>query len=68
VKAGLGGLEVYRPRHSQAETLRLENICRASGLLVSGGSDWHSPDFGVALGDFFVSGEEVGKLLAIGGI
>lgn len=68
VKAGLGGLEVYRPRHRQAEVLRYENICRSSGLLVGGGSDWHTPDAGRALGDFFVTGEEVGALLAVGGM
>jgi len=68
VKAGLRGLEVYRPRHSRSEVLRYEGICRTSGLLMSGGSDWHHPDGGSALGDFFVSNDEVGKLLAVGGI
>jgi predicted metal-dependent phosphoesterase TrpH len=68
VKAGLRGLEVYRPRNRHADVLRLENICRSSGLLVSGGSDWHSPDSGSALGDFFVSADEVGALLAVGGL
>jgi len=68
IEAGLGGLEVYRPRHRQADVLRYENICRSSGLLVSGGSDWHSPDGGTSLGDFFVTGDEVGELLAVGGM
>ena len=68
VKAGLRGLEVYRPRHRPAEVLRYENVCRSSGLLMGGGSDWHTPDAGSALGDFFVTGEEVGELLAVGGM
>lgn len=68
IEAGLGGLEVYRPRHGKAEVLRYENICRSSGLLVSGGSDWHTPEGGYSLGDFFVTGDEVGELLTVGGM
>jgi predicted metal-dependent phosphoesterase TrpH len=68
LRAGLRGLEVYRPRHGRAEVLRYENICRSSSLLMSGGSDWHSPEGGSALGDFFVTGDEVAGLLSIGGI
>jgi len=68
VRSGLRGLEVYRPSYSKNDVLRLEGICRTAGLLVTGGSDWHSPDSGSALGDFFVTGEEVQKLLAEGGM
>lgn len=68
IDAGLKGLEVYRPRNRRSEVLRLESICRSRGLLVSGGSDWHSPDRGSALGDFFVASEEVEGLLAAGGM
>jgi predicted metal-dependent phosphoesterase TrpH len=68
VEAGLRGLEVHRPRHRQAEVMRYESICRSSGLLVSGGSDWHSPESGRSLGDFFVTGDEVSALLAVGGM
>ncbi len=68
LKAGLRGLEVYRPRYSRTDVLRLEGICRSSGLLMSGGSDWHSPDYGVALGDFHVTADEVEKLLSAGGM
>lgn len=66
--AGLRGLEVYRPRHGRADVLRYEGICRSAGLLMSGGSDWHSPDAGSALGDFYVSSDEVEPLLAVGGL
>jgi len=68
VRAGLRGLEVYRPSHKRHDTLRYEGICRTSGLLMSGGSDWHTPDAGSALGDFFVEAAEVEKLLAEGGL
>jgi predicted metal-dependent phosphoesterase TrpH len=67
-KAGLGGLEVYRPRHRRSEVLRLESICRSSGLLMTGGSDWHSPDGGAALGDFWVEADEVERFLEAGGM
>jgi len=68
VQAGLRGLEVYRPRHPARYTLRLENLCRAWKLLLTGGSDWHGPDRGAGLGDFFVTGEEVAALLEEGGM
>ncbi|GMV07484.1 MAG: phosphatase [Gemmatimonadota bacterium] len=68
VRAGLRGLEVYRPNHSRNDVLRLEGICRSSGLVMSGGSDWHTPDSGVPLGAFHVTGDEVEKLLGAGGM
>jgi predicted metal-dependent phosphoesterase TrpH len=68
VQAGLRGLEVYRPKHDPRYTLRLEGLCRAWKLLVSGGSDWHGPDRGVELGSFFVTAEEVAALLEEGGM
>lgn len=68
VQAGLRGLEVYRPRHGPKYTLKLEGLCRAWKLLLSGGSDWHYPDRGLELGRFYVSAEEVSALLEEGGI
>lgn len=68
LRAGLRGLEVYRPRNQRTDVMRLESVCRASGLLMSGGSDWHSPEGGAALGDFCVTGEQVEGLVAAGGI
>jgi len=68
VQSGLRGLEVYRPRHSARYTLRLEGFCKAWKLLMSGGSDWHAPDRGAELGDFFVTAEEVSGLLEEGGM
>jgi hypothetical protein len=68
VRAGLRGLEVYRPSHSRRDVVRLEGICKSAGLVMSGGSDWHTPDYGVPLGSFHVMGDEVEKLLAAGGM
>ncbi len=68
VQAGLQGLEVYRPRHGARYTLRLEGQCRTWKLFCSGGSDWHGPDRGAELGDFFVTAEEVAGLLERGGM
>lgn len=68
VGAGLRGLEVYRPRHKRSEVLRLESVAKSAGLLTTGGSDWHTPDYGSSLGDFHVSAEEVEGLLRAGGM
>lgn len=68
LEAGLRGLEVYRPRHRQSQVLRFEAICRSSDLLMSGGSDWHGPERGAALGDFHVTADEVEGLLEAGGL
>jgi len=68
LEAGLRGLEVYRPKSHKNDVLRYEGICRSRGLLVTGGSDWHSPDGGTALGDFYVTADEVEGLLDAGGM
>lgn len=68
IAAGLRGLEVYRPRHKRSEVLRLESICKSASLLATGGSDWHTPDYGSSLGDFHVTADEVEGLLRAGGM
>ena len=68
VRRGLAGLEVYRPSHSKNDVLRLESICRTTGMVMTGGSDWHTPDAGAVLGTFFVTGDEVDKFLTRGGL
>lgn len=66
--AGLRGLEVYRPRNRRSEIMRFESICKTAGLLMTGGSDWHGPDGGRALGDFHVRAEEIERFLEAGGL
>ena len=68
VQEGLRGLEVYRPRSRPNHILELERAAKASDLLMTGGSDWHTPESGNALGDFFVTEEEVAGLLEAGGM
>lgn len=67
VRAGLDGLEVYRPNHSRDRTRRLEGRARSAGLLVTGGSDWHGPERG-ELGEFRVQSREVAAFLEVGGL
>jgi 3',5'-nucleoside bisphosphate phosphatase len=68
VRAGLRGLEVYRPRADVQQMGRLERTARSAGLVVTGGSDWHTPDAGSALGDFHVTGDELARFLEEGGM
>ena len=68
VEAGLGGLEVHRPRNPQKLVDHLEKVARERSLVVTGGSDWHGPEGGRALGDFHVTGEEVADFLEAGGL
>jgi 3',5'-nucleoside bisphosphate phosphatase len=61
-RAGLEGLEVYRPRWGVEKVRRLERRVRSAGLLASGGSDWHGPEAG-ALGEWSVPAALVAPLL-----
>jgi 3',5'-nucleoside bisphosphate phosphatase len=67
VREGLRGLEVYRPRSRPDDVLLLHHQAERRGLLKTGGSDWHGPKRGSALGDFFVTPEEVSDFLEEGG-
>jgi 3',5'-nucleoside bisphosphate phosphatase len=64
---GLDGVECYRPNAAATETMQLEEIALRRGLLTTGGSDWHGTWQG-KLGDFYVTPEEIEKLLEVGGI
>ena len=68
IRAGLRGLEVYRPRSRADRIVELEREAESSRLLKSGGSDWHSADGGTALGDFYVTEDEVAGLLEARGM
>ena len=68
VRWGLDGLEVYRPRNLPDRVKELEAAARGAGLtLLSGGSDWHSPEDG-ELGDFVVDSRQIPQLLERGGM
>jgi predicted metal-dependent phosphoesterase TrpH len=68
VQSGLRGIEVYRPRNHPDQVLRLERRAQVHGLFMSGGSDWHGPEGGTELGDFFVNADEVADLIEAGGL
>ena len=62
---GLAGVECFRPNTPPADSLLLETAARELGLFPTGGSDWHAP-YRARLGDFWVSEDEVRKLLEAG--
>lgn len=68
VRAGLQGLEAYRATRRSIGVAELEEASRREGLVVTGGSDWHGPEGGAELGDFFVTGDEVSAFLSAGGM
>ena len=45
VDAGLMGVEVYHPNHNSRDQKMLLELCAKYGLLVTGGSDYHGPNF-----------------------
>ena len=48
-----------RPRVGADQIGRLERTARTAGLLMTGGSDWHTPEAGSQLGDFHVTADEL---------
>jgi len=42
--AGLAGLEAYHPSHSREQSQYYHEFARERGLVVTGGSDYHSPE------------------------
>ncbi|MEX2531269.1 MAG: PHP domain-containing protein [Gemmatimonadota bacterium] len=66
VKAGLDGLEVFRPGVLRSKERLLLGRAQAYGLVVTGGSDWHGPDHG-ELGTFSVSESHVSDFLDAAG-
>lgn len=50
VKCGLGGIEVYYPNYGQGVRQSLKEVAREYGLIVTGGTDYHSEEYGAQLG------------------
>ncbi len=65
VKAGLGGLEAYHPQHDAAAQRRYAAMARARGLVATGGSDFHGPQWAgnVGIGGVWVPVHTVSLLL-----
>jgi predicted metal-dependent phosphoesterase TrpH len=69
---GLMGLEAYHPAHLPAMTRTWDGLARKSGLLVTGGSDFHGQDgrhmdIGAMLINWPTANEDVFKLLEVFG-
>lgn len=69
---GLMGLEAYHPAHLPAMTRTWDDLARKTGLLVTGGSDFHGQDgrhmdIGAMLTHWPSAGEDVFKLLEVFG-
>ena len=67
IRAGLRGIEIYRPQAQTQSVRRLESVARSAGLFKTGGSDWHNLDRNEPLGVFSVAGEQVAAFLEAGG-
>lgn len=50
VKFGLGGIEVYYPNYGQGVRQSLKAVAKEYGLIVTGGTDYHSEEYGAQLG------------------
>ena len=50
VKVGLGGIEVYYPNYGETVRKTLVGIAQTHDLIVTGGSDFHSNDYGAPVG------------------
>jgi predicted metal-dependent phosphoesterase TrpH len=68
VRAGLRGLEAYRPLSTGEQIRRVETVVRSAGLLATGGSDWHSWERNGPLGSFYLSADRISPFLEAVGI
>jgi len=64
IENGLQGLEVYHPEHNQNSMLRYESLALEYGLVITGGSDFHSYNrpYGALIGSYGVSYESVRRI------
>jgi len=69
VDMGLQGVEALRASWSPGRRRRVAKAGRDHGLCVTGGSDWHGPNRGGGLGDFWLDEEQLKDFLdRLGGI
>jgi len=64
IKSGLKGIEVLHPSHREADVVKLYELARNYGLLITGGTDYHGinrPPF-TNLGDLGISSGNFVKL------
>lgn len=63
VEAGLDGIEVLHPDHRPKDVERYRRLAEAHGLLMTGGTDFHSLKERVPLGSLWVAVEVIGEIL-----
>lgn len=42
IKAGIDGLEVHHPKHTEEEVQKYQNLARKNQIMMTGGSDFHA--------------------------
>jgi predicted metal-dependent phosphoesterase TrpH len=69
IDAGLRGIEAYHADHTTEQVAFYAQMAEASGLLVTGGTDFHGPDApNPDLGSIYIPEDAVRALLAVGGL
>lgn len=70
VAAGLDGLEVFYPSHSEEQRRNYLNLCQKYNLFPTGGSDFHGEGVGrdYRLGEFYIEDEYVEKMCEVQGV
>lgn len=63
IKAGLDGIEIYRPASQGSEQLYMEMVAEDLGLLATGGSDWHGFPSDPPIGSFWAREELIRPFL-----
>jgi 3',5'-nucleoside bisphosphate phosphatase len=63
VRAGMRGIEAYRPLSTGEQIRRSESVAKSAGLFPTGGSDWHSLERNGPLGSFFLSEQRLARFL-----
>jgi predicted metal-dependent phosphoesterase TrpH len=67
VRAGLRGIEVYRPLSTSEQIKRAESVAKSAGLFTTGGSDWHSLERNGPLGSFYLTEDRIARFLEAAG-
>lgn len=64
IKAGIDGIEVIHPKHSNKNVLEFVKIARRFNLISTGGSDWHGnlKDGNCLLGKYYVNLDNIPEM------
>ncbi len=61
--AGLSGMEVYYPEHAHEQTKLYKSIAGEAGLILTGGTDFHTHERGASLGDCGIGKDDLKIIL-----